>query len=170
MTQRDAGSSADRISDAAGKYLTFNLGNETYGLEILTVQEIIGILPVTHVPNTPTYVRGVINLRGKVIPVVDLRLKFGLEATTDTERTCIIVLQTKREDGRPTTTGIIVDSVSEVLAIRQDQIEEAPSFGDTVEIDFLKGIAKVGDKVCELLDLERTLSTSDIVAVGSAKL
>ncbi len=168
MTQTEMEGSAVRTSDAAGKHLTFTLGNETYGLEILTVQEIIGILPVTHVPNTPAYVRGVINLRGKVIPVVDLRLKFGLDAIADTERTCIIVLQTKREDGRPTTTGIIVDSVSEVLAIKESQIEEAPSFGDSVEIDFLKGIAKVGDKVCELLDLERALSSAAVTAIASA--
>jgi len=170
MTHGDMEPTSGRTLGAAGKYLTFTLGNETYGLEILTVQEIIGILPVTHVPNTPTYVRGVINLRGKVIPVVDLRLKFGLEATADTERTCIIVLQTRQKDGRPSTTGIIVDSVSEVLAIREDQIEEAPSFGDSVEIDFLKGIAKVGDKVCELLDLERTLSSAGIVAAASVGL
>ncbi|MBX7256320.1 MAG: chemotaxis protein CheW [Candidatus Hydrogenedentes bacterium] len=169
MTYSDAKTTTGRSFGAAGKYLTFTLGEETYGLEILTVQEIIGILPVTHVPNTPAYVRGVINLRGKVIPVVDLRLKFGLEAAQDTERTCIIVLQTKREDGIPSTTGIIVDSVSEVLAITEEQIEEPPSFGDSVEIDFLKGIAKVGDKVCELLDLERTLSSAAIVAAAEGK-
>ncbi len=168
MSLSETASTVARTSDAAGKYLTFTLGNETYGLEILTVQEIIGILPVTHVPNTPSYVRGVINLRGKVIPVVDLRLKFGLDAIADTERTCIIVLQTKREDGGPTTTGIIVDSVSEVLAIGENQIEEAPSFCDSVEIDFLKGIAKVCDKVCELLDLERTLSSAAITVIPSA--
>lgn len=169
MTHHSTETTARGSLGAAGKYLTFTLGQETYGLEILTVQEIIGILPVTHVPNTPSYVRGVINLRGKVIPVVDLRLKFGMEGMEDTERTCIIVLQTKREDGMPTTTGIIVDSVSEVLAISDDQIEDPPSFGDAVETDFLKGIAKVGDKVCELLDLERTLSSAAIAAMAEAK-
>ena len=106
----------------AGKYLTFKLAGETYGLEILKVQEIIGMMKVTKVPRTPEFIRGVINLRGKVIPVIDLRLKFAMEAAEDTERTCIIVVQVKGESGM-LTMGSIVDEVSEVMNIEAEKIE-----------------------------------------------
>jgi purine-binding chemotaxis protein CheW len=144
-------------SARAGKFLTFTLSEEIYGLEILTVQEIIGRMTVTHVPKTPGYVRGVINLRGKVIPVVELRLKFGMDAAPDDERTCIIVLRIVRR-GVPVTMGILVDSVSEVLDISQDLIEDAPQFGAAVDTDFLLGIGKVAQKVVMLLDVDKVLS------------
>jgi len=151
----------------AGKYLTFALSEEIYGLEILKVQEIIGLMKVTHIPKTPDYIRGVINLRGKVIPVLELRRKFGMEAVADDDRTCIIVLRIARR-GVFVTMGILVDSVSEVLDIAQDLIEDAPQFGGAVETDFLLGIGKVAQKVVMLLDVDKILSGEDLVELGQA--
>ena len=143
-----------------GKYLTFTLSEETYGLEILKVQEIIGVMNVTHIPRTPAFIRGVINLRGKVIPVVELRLKFAMDAIPDNERTCIIVLCIRRQ-GVNVTMGILVDSVSEVLDIAAEQLEDAPSFGASLDTDFLLGIGKVAHKVVMLLDVDKVLSGED---------
>ncbi len=145
----------------AGKYLTFELGEEVYGLEILKVQEIIGIMGVTSVPKTPSFVRGVINLRGKVIPVVELRLKFDMEERPDTERTCIIVVQVVA-NGQLLTMGVIVDGVSEVLDIKAEQIEPPPSFGTRLSTDFILGMAKVDKKVVMLLDVDEVLSSGAI--------
>lgn len=145
----------------AGKYLTFQLGAEVYGLQILKVQEIIGLMTVTKVPRTPSFVRGVINLRGKVISVVDLRLKFGLDTRDDTDRTCIIVVQVVRKNIQ-VTMGIIVDEVSEVLDIKTEQLEPSPSFGTTIDTDFILGMGKVGQKVIMLLDVDRVLSGEEI--------
>ena len=155
------------LTERAGKYLTFNLVNEEYGLEILKVQEIIGIMNVTRVPKMPDYVRGVINLRGKVIPVIDLRLKFGLDSQNDTERTCIIVVQVSHGD-QQVTTGIIVDEVSEVLDIAEEQIEDAPSFGASVDTEFILAMGKVGKKVVMFLDIDKVLPTGDMVAINEA--
>jgi purine-binding chemotaxis protein CheW len=148
------------LPSRAGKYLTFMLGKEVYGLEILKVQEIIGMIPPTRVPGTPQFVRGIINLRGKVIPVIDLRLKFGLESVPDTQKTCIVVVQVGYQDRR-VTMGIIVDEVSEVLRIGEDQIEPPPSFGARVDTEFLLGIGKVGEKVVLLLDTDTVLSLKE---------
>jgi purine-binding chemotaxis protein CheW len=126
-----------------GKYLTFALGKEEYGLEILKVREIIGYMDITAVPKTPSYVRGVINLRGQVISVVDLRAKFGMEAAQRTDETCIIVVEIKSGDSRKLSTGIIVDRVSEVLNIPGENIEEPPTFGATVATDFIVGMGKI---------------------------
>jgi purine-binding chemotaxis protein CheW len=147
-----------------GKYLTFNLGREVYGIEILKVQEIIGMMSVTRVPKTPGFVRGVVNLRGKVIPVIDLRLKFALEAKEDTDRTCIIVVQVAL-NGTPVIMGLIVDEVSEVLNVLADQIEASPSFGAKVDTDFILGMGKVGQKVVMLLDVDRVLSADETLAI-----
>lgn len=144
-----------------GLYLTFALGKETYGLEILKVQEIIGLMPITKVPRTPDYVRGVINLRGRVIPVVDLRGKFGLEPHDDTSRTCIIVLQVEGESGS-VTTGITVDEVNEVLDIASSQLEPPPALGTGGETEFIQGMGKVGDKVIILLDSDRALGDIEL--------
>ncbi len=156
---------ASETEALAGKYLTFRLGGEEYGLEILKVQEIIGIMDVTNVPRTPDFVRGVINLRGQVIPVVELRVKFGLPTEEDTERTCIIVVQVGDETDR-VTMGILVDEVSEVLDVTGDQIEPAPSFGASVDTDFILGMGKVGETVVALLDADRVLSDGEIGMVG----
>jgi purine-binding chemotaxis protein CheW len=149
------------VQAKAGKYLTFALGGEVYGLEILKVQEIIGMMSVTRVPRTPEFMRGVINLRGKVIPVVDLRLKFGLDSTEDTERTCIIVVQVTKGD-TTVIMGIIVDEVSEVMDINEKQIEPSPEFGSQIDTNFIMGMGKIDKKVVMLLDVDKVLSGGEI--------
>jgi purine-binding chemotaxis protein CheW len=139
-----------------GKYLTFALGHEEYGLEILQVREIIGLMDITAVPKVPEHVKGVINLRGKIIPVIDLRLKFGMPKVDYSNETCIIVLNVA-----DMLMGVIVDKVSEVLDISQDRIEPTPKFGTSLHTDFITGIGKVGDKVKILLNIERVL-TEDV--------
>ncbi|MBD3240979.1 MAG: chemotaxis protein CheW, partial [Chitinivibrionales bacterium] len=136
------------------KYLTFRLGEEEYGIEILKVQEIIQMQRVTRVPNAPSYVRGVINLRGKVIPVLELRVTFGMPDQPDSEKTCIIVVQLQL-GGEALTMGLIIDEVREVLDIGADSIEETPSFGTKVHTDFIMGIGKVDTAVKMLLDIDR---------------
>jgi purine-binding chemotaxis protein CheW len=145
------------------KFLTFFLASEEYGLEILKVQEIIGLMPITRVPRTPPFVRGVINLRGKVISVVDLRLKFGMPEKEATSETCIIVVQSAGME-----MGVMVDKVSEVLAIAAGEIEDAPSFGTAVNTDYILGIGKSQGKVKLLLDIERVLSTNELAALRTA--
>jgi purine-binding chemotaxis protein CheW len=154
------------IPAKAGKYLTFNLGMEVYGIEILKVQEIMGMMTVTRVPKTPIFVRGVVNLRGKVIPVVELRLKFGMEGKDNTDRTCIIVVQVTL-NGSPVIMGLIVDEVSEVLNVLADQIEASPSFGAKVDTDFILGMGKVGQKVVMLLDVDKVLSVDETIVLGN---
>lgn len=149
----------------AGKYLTFKLGAEEFGLEILKVQEIIKMMEITKVPRTPGFVRGVINLRGKVISVVDLRLKFGLEAVETTDKTCVIVVQVKRAEGK-LVMGIIVDEVSEVLDVAGEQIEPPPQFGASVDTAFILGMGKVGKKVVMLLDVDKVLVSQEIEALA----
>ena len=160
QNERSAGATASR----AGKYLTFFLAREEYGLEILKVHEIMGVMPITRVPRTPSFVRGVINLRGKVIPIVDLRAKFGMESSEATAENCIIVVQVHGAQ-----TGVIVDRVSEVSDIADDQVEDAPAFGGDVRTDFLLGIAKSTDRVRLLLDIERVLSTQDVVDLRAVR-
>ncbi len=148
----------DTASSAGGKYLTFALGNEGYGLEILMVREIIKYMDITHVPRTPDYVRGVINLRGQVISVVDLRSKFTMAKAEPTDETCIIVVECGGKNGMPkVTTGVIVDRVSEVLSIADEQIEPAPPLGPNVRGDYILGMGKVGQHVKILLDIDRVL-------------
>jgi purine-binding chemotaxis protein CheW len=155
------------MSQRAGKYLTFKLLKEEYGLEILKVQEIIGIMNVTSVPKMPGYVRGVINLRGKIIPVVDLRLKFEMDNQEDTERTCIIVVQIDGGE-HEVTIGIIVDEVSEVLDVAEDQIEEPPSFGGSVNTEFILAMGKIGDKVIMFLDIDKVLTAGEVALMDDA--
>lgn len=147
--------------DPTGKYLTFSLGQELFGIEILKVQEIIGIMSTTKVPNTPDHMRGVINLRGKVIPVLELRLKLMMKPVPDTERTCIIVVQVKGLDG-PVTIGILVDEVSEVVQIAQSQIEPAHGLGTQVNTASLLGLGKAGGRVVILLDVDKVLSLDEM--------
>lgn len=150
--------------DATEKYLTFALAEETYGVGILAVQEIIGIMPVTKVPNMPKQVRGVVNLRGRVIPVVDLRLKFGLDEREDTDRTCIVVLQVHAGQD-VITLGIIVDEVCEVVDMKNANIEPAPSFGSQVNTEFIEGMGKIADKVVILLDMDKVLTAGEMAIV-----
>lgn len=152
--------SGQALMDREGKYLTFALANEEYGLEILKVREIIGYMDITAVPQMPEYVKGVINLRGQVIPVIDLRAKFCMETAQVTEQTCIIVVETT-QGSRYCSTGIVVDRVQEVLDITGDNIEETPQFGSSVNTDFIVGMGKVGTAVKILLDIDKVLSGTD---------
>jgi purine-binding chemotaxis protein CheW len=145
----------------AGKYLTFQLANEEFGIRVLKVREIMGLLEITSVPQTPGYIKGVINLRGKVVPVIDLRLKFGLDAAAYTQRTCIIVTQIQGESG-PILMGIVVDGVSEVLNLTGQEIEDTPDFGEAITGQYLLGMAKVKGKVKILLDIDRVLSSQEL--------
>jgi purine-binding chemotaxis protein CheW len=145
----------------AGKYLTFQLANEEFGIAVLKVREIMGIQDITAVPQTPAHIRGVINLRGKVIPVIDLRLKFGLAAAEYTQRTCIIVTQVRGDSGL-VFIGIIVDGVSEVLNLTAGEIEDTPDFGEAVTGRYLLGMAKVKGKVKILLDIDQVLSSQEL--------
>lgn len=149
-------------SGRGGKYLTFALGKEEYGLEILKVREIIGCMDITAVPRTPAYVEGVINLRGQVISVIDLRSKFGMTESQRTEQTCIIVVEMQAAGGRKLSTGLIVDQVREVLDIAAEQIEDPPGLGTGLDTQFILGMGKVGQTVKILLDIDRVLSSQDV--------
>jgi purine-binding chemotaxis protein CheW len=141
----------------AGKYFTFVLDKEEYGIEILKVREIIGIIDITPVPRVSHYIKGVINLRGKVIPVIDLRLKFGMQEIEYTEQTCIIVL-----DVADKLMGVVVDTVSEVLDIAGEQIEPVPDFGASLDTDYILGMGKIDDAVKILLDIDKVLSDGNL--------
>jgi purine-binding chemotaxis protein CheW len=159
--------SSNNMPHLGGKYLTFSLSNEEYGIGILKIKEIIGMMPVTSVPQTPDFVKGVVNLRGKVIPVMDLRLKFSMKSADYTERTCIIVVEIegKKSD---ILIGLVVDSVSEVLNISQNDIEKTPSFGSNLDTKYIQGMAKMEGGVKILLDIDRILSTSEITVLDKA--
>ncbi len=155
------------IANREGKYLTFSMGREEYGIGILKVKEIIGMMPVTSVPQTPGFVKGVINLRGKVIPVMNLRLKFGMEEIPQTDRTCIIVVETRKIRGAGLV-GIVVDSVSEVLNIKSGEIEEPPVLGAELKADYILGMAKINGGVKILLDIDTILSAQKTSVTGKA--
>ena len=155
------------MGDREGKYLTFSLAGEEYGIGILKVKEIIGMMTVTPVPRTPEYVKGVINLRGKVIPVIDLRLKFGMEPVEYTERTCIIVVEIQFTSNK-IAMGIVVDSVSEVLNIKSGDIEDTPSFGTKLNTDYILGMAKSGQGVKILLDIDRVMGEVEMTCADLA--
>ena len=147
-------------SDIEGKFLTFVLGEEIYGIEILKASEIIGLMDITTVPQTPDYMKGVINLRGKVIPVIDLRKKFSMQEEVHTQETCVIVVEVNGSS-----IGLIVDSVSEVSDITGEEIENAPSFGQGIDTSFIMGLGKVKDKIIILLDIDAVLSTEELEMV-----
>ena len=149
-----------------GKYLTFTLADEGYGIGILKVKEIIGMIPITPVPKTPDYVKGVINLRGKVLPVVDLRLKFNMGEISYTERTCIIVVEIDTND-ETVLVGIVVDAVSEVQGIAPDAIEEPPAFGTRMTTDYILGMAKTDTGVKIILNIDRVLNQEDLSLMKS---
>jgi len=151
-----------------GKYLTFVLDKEEYGIGILKIKEIIGMMPITPVPRTPDYVKGVINLRGKVIPVVDLRLRFGMDEIDYTERTCIIVVEIEGQAGI-VLIGIVVDAVSEVLNIKGEDIEETPTFGTKLDTEYILGMAKMEGGVKILLDIDQILTHQELESVRAMK-
>ena len=143
-----------------GKYLVFHLGEEEYGIQVQKVREIMGVQDITQVPQTPPHVKGVINLRGKVIPVVDLRLKFTMPAKGYTHRTCIIVVQVSGDRGTMPM-GIVVDGVAEVLQVAASDVEDTPDFGKEVDVPYVMGLAKVKGKVKILLDIDLVLTTRE---------
>lgn len=153
--------------DREGKYLTFTLAEEEYGIGILKIKEIIGMMPITSVPKTPEFVKGVINLRGKVIPVIDLRLRFGMEELEYTERTCIIVVEIEGQAGIMLI-GIVVDAVSEVLNIKSEDMESTPTFGAKLETQYIMGMAKMEGGVKILLDIDQVLNTEELSALENA--
>ncbi|MBW2247320.1 MAG: purine-binding chemotaxis protein CheW [Deltaproteobacteria bacterium] len=155
------------MEDKEGKYLTFTLAEEEYGIGILKIKEIIGMMAITTVPQTPKFVKGVINLRGKVISVIDLRLRFGMESMDYTERTCIIVVEM---DGTANTVqiGIVVDAVSEVLNINGKDIEDTPTFGTKLDTTYILGMAKMEGGVKILLDIDRVLKAEEVEMLDKA--
>jgi purine-binding chemotaxis protein CheW len=155
-------------ANRGGKYLTFALGQEEFGIGILRVREIVGFMEITTVPRTPAYVRGVINLRGQVISVIDLRARFGMPAVERTDHTCIVVVEIESRDGRHVSVGIVVDRVSEVLNIAAEQVEDAPDLGASVETRFILGLGKVAKSVKILLDIDRVLSPEELNQTVSA--
>ena len=166
VLERGPATALNKGDDRGGKYLVFELGREEFGIRVLKVREIMGIQDITAVPQTPAHVKGVINLRGKVIPVVDLRLKFGLPEQEYTQRTCIIVVQVQGEAG-PMLMGIVVDGVAEVLNLAVADIEDTPDFGDGTATPYLLGMAKVKDKVKILLEIDRVLTSTDLHALNA---
>ena len=156
-----------QASTREGKYLTFSLAEEEYGIGILKIKEIIGMLPITSVPQTPDFVKGVINLRGKVIPVIDLRMRFGIDEIDYTERTCIIVVEVERSNNT-VLIGVVVDAVSEVLNIKDADIEETPAFGANLDTEYILGMAKMEGGVKILLDIDEVLNDEEIEALERA--
>ena len=151
----------DTAKTIGGKHLTFKLDREEYGIEILKIKEIIGIMSITTVPQTPDYVKGIINLRGKIIPVVDLRMMFGMATLDYTERTCIVVVEIQRSSGA-VFVGLVVDEVSEVVNLKREDIEDSPEFSVALDTDYILGLAKTDGGVKILLDIERMLNTEEI--------
>lgn len=152
----------------AGKYLTFTLHDESYGIDVLKVREIIRQTNITVVPQMPAYVRGVINLRGKIIPVMDLRLRFGFADAASTEHTCIIVVQVKLPDGKATQMGLVVDGVEEVANIAAADIEETPNFGGQIATDYIVGMAKIKGAVKTLLDIDGVVGAEALKTISTA--
>jgi purine-binding chemotaxis protein CheW len=142
----------------AGKYLTFMLAQERYSVPVLKVREIMRLCPVTPVPRMPAYIQGVINLRGKIVPVVDLRERFGLGVLADSERVCIVVVQVDTDQGESRLSGMIVDVVEEVSHFQAQDIEPAPDFGDAIDARFIVGMAKSRGNVKTVLDIDRLLN------------
>lgn len=150
------------------KFLSFFLGNEEYGVEILRVREIIGLIDITPLPQMPDYVKGVINLRGKIIPVIELRAKFSLDAKAYTEETCVIVVEVTEGDDDRFHMGVIVDNVNEVIDIPRSNIDPAPRFGGAMNTSYILGMGKVKNKVLTLLDIDKVMSQSDLVGLSQA--
>lgn len=160
----EAAKKANPHSPGSGQYLTFFVGGEEYAVNILKVKEIIEYGTVTTVPNTAPWIRGVTNLRGNVVPVIDLAVKFGLSRSEASKFSCIVITEVSCE-GERITMGVIADSVSQVLDLSAEQIEAPPAFGTRVRIEFLLGMGKIGKKFCLVLDIDKVLSADEIIAV-----
>ena len=157
-------------SNLAGKYLTFVLGEESYAVDVRKVREIIRLTNITAVPQMPPFIKGVINLRGKIIPVIDLRTRFGLAGAATTDKTCIVVVQIQTGAHTRRETGLIVDNVEEVVNLSANDIEETPDFGAQVDTKYLLGMAKLKGVVKMLLDLDRVLDNQEVLALESSAL
>ena len=156
----------DFSSGRLQKFLTFALAGEEYGISIMKIKEIIGMMPVTVLPQTPDYVKGVINLRGKVIPIIDLRLKFNLEPAEPTDRTCIVVIETENEDQRQTQVGLIIDAVSEVIHLKGDEVEPPPTLQTQSHKQLILGLAKCKNGVKILLDIDQVINHDELAGLG----
>lgn len=161
-------SSTGTTTTWAEKYLTFALGNESYGISVLKVREIIKLAPITAVPQMPDYVQGVINLRGKIIPVIDLRLKFGLPPSTATEHSCIVVAQVTGANSAVLNLGLVVDGVEEVMNIAATDIEAPPDFGTVVDNGCIVGMAKIKGAIKTLLDVDRAVGRAALTDLAVA--
>ena len=155
----------DFFSGGPEKFLTFSLAREEYGISIMKIKEIIGMMPVTVLPQTPEYVRGVINLRGKVIPIIDLRCKFKLEQIEPTERTCIIVIETENNDQVQMLVGLIIDAVSEVINLKGDEVEPAPAMQTNLQDQLILGLAKCESGVKILLDIDKVINHDELTGI-----
>lgn len=156
------------VTHKGGKYLTFTLAQESFGIDVLKVREIIRLTAITAVPQMPAHIRGVINLRGKIIPVMDLRVRFEFAAAAGTEQTCIIVVQVKLPDGKPAAMGLVVDGVEEVINLAASDIEETPNFGGQISTEYIVGIAKVKGAVKALLDIDGIVSADTLTGLRAA--
>ena len=166
-TQLQESATAVAGQNLAGKYITFILGGESYAIPGLKVREIIRLTSITAVPQMPDYIRGVINLRGKIIPVMDLRLRFGFAAATNTEQNCIVVVQVKNPAGQPTAMGLVVDAVEEVAQLAAADIEETPDFGAQVDTGYILGMAKIKGVVKALLDIDRVIGGDTVAQLAT---
>ena len=152
--------------DSGFQHLTFTLAKEEYGVEILRVVEIKGWTPVTRIPNTPEFVKGVLNLRGTIVPIIDLRIRFNLEEAAYTPTTVVIVLSIKGESGSRTV-GIVVDGVSDVLNVKEEEIKPAPDFGSAIQMEFIRGLAALDERMVMLLDIDRLLSPEEMTNLAN---
>lgn len=157
----------DTKAVSSQQYVTFSLGDELFGVEVTRAREILSVTPVTKVPQTPEYLLGVINLRGQVVPVIDMRLKLNLPVSEETEDTCIIVVEVQ-VDGEAIIVGALADAVREVLEIRSDQIEPAPRLGARLKTEFISGMGKVDEQFLILLNIDRVFSSDELAIVQDA--
>ena len=155
------------MSESTNQYLTFTLGDEVFALDISSVREVLEYTNITKVPRTPEYIRGVINLRGRAVPVVDVRLKFGMPETERTVNTCIIIVEVTL-GGEEVVIGALADSVKEVMDIEPKDIEPAPRMGTTIKADFIQGIGKQGEEFIILLDIDKVFSEDELAQIGQA--
>ena len=161
------GNKVEGAGQLAGKYLTFTLGSESYGIAVRKIREIIRMIEVTAVPQMPAYVRGVVNLRGKIIPVIDLRRRFQMDPAETNERTCIVVVQVARNAGGTLQMGLVVDQVEEVLNIHAADLEEPPKFGAAVHEAYILGMAKIKEGVKTLLDIDQVIGEQALDEVAA---
>lgn len=149
----------------AGQYLTFRVGSDAYAISIAKLRELVGLGGITRVPSTPPWIRGVMNLRGEVLPVIDLAVKFGLPASQDTKWTCLVVVQLPI-DGQASSLGLVVDSVEDVVDLQDDEIDPPPPFGTRLRAEFVLGLARIGEGLAVLLDVDRVLTVDELLAVA----